>query len=109
MDQAENWIKIAGNVNEISFENNHIAAILVEGKPVCIIKSKNSLKACSAKCPHAGNDLSDAFLDKRDNIVCPLHGYRFSLNTGRDTNNEGYFLKIYELKQTGEGIFIKLE
>ena len=109
MDETENWIKIAGDIKELSFAENNIAAIQLLEKPVCVVKTKSGLKACSAKCPHAGNDLSDAFLDKKGNIICPLHGYRFSLNNGRDTNNDGYFLKIYAIKETPEGIFIKLE
>ncbi len=109
MDKTEKWIKIAGNSNEISFQDNNIATIHISGKAVCIAKTNNGLKACFAKCPHAGADLSEGFLDKKDNIICPVHGYRFSLNTGRDTNSEGYFLKIYKIKEIEEEIFIKLE
>ena len=109
MDQKENWIKVAGNINEISFAENNIATIRIEAKTICLARTGNGLKACSAKCPHAGGDLSEAFLDKKENIVCPVHGYRFSINSGRDTNGEGYFLKIYKIKETEEGIFIKLE
>ncbi|MDE3184876.1 MAG: Rieske 2Fe-2S domain-containing protein [Bacteroidota bacterium] len=109
MDQKENWIKVAGNIDEISFADNNIATIHIEEKTICLARTGDSLKACSAKCPHAGGDLSEAFLDKKENIVCPVHGYRFSINSGRDTNGEGYFLKIYKIKETEEGIFIKLE
>ncbi len=109
MDQSENWIKIAQSENEIPFKDNHIAKITVEERSICLVKSTEGIKACAAKCPHAGNDLSDAFVDKKHNIVCPLHGYRFSMSNGRDTSNEGYVLKIYQVKQTNEGVFIKLE
>ena len=109
MDQIEEWIKIAGDINDISFGDNNIATIKIAKKSICLVKADRDLKACSATCPHAGGDISEGFLDKKENIVCPLHGYRFSLYNGRDTNNEGYFLKIYKIKETEEGIFIKLE
>ncbi len=109
MCQKENWKKAAGNIGEISFKENGIASINIGEKTICIAKTSSGLKACLSKCPHAGADLSEAFLDKKQNIICPVHGYRFSLDTGRDTNDEGYFLKIYEVKETGDGIFIKLE
>ncbi len=109
MDQKENQVKVAGNINEISFAENNIATIQIEAKSICLVRTGKGLKACSAKCPHAGGDLSEGFLDKKENIVCPVHGYRFSINNGRDTNGEGYFLKIYTIEETEEGIFIKLE
>ena len=109
MDQKETWIKVASNINEIAFAENNIATIQIAEKSICLVTTAEGLKACSAKCPHAGGDLSKAFLDKKENIVCPVHGYRFSINSGRDANSEGYFLKIYKIKETEEGIFIKLE
>jgi len=109
MDQTENWIKIAGDINDISFNDKNIATIQIAGKSICIVKTDDSLRACSARCPHAGGDLSEGFVDKKENIVCPVHNYRFSLSSGRDRDGEGYFLKIYKLKETEQGIFIKLE
>ncbi len=109
MDETENWIKIAGNINEISFQDNHIAKIQIAEKSICLVKTSDGLKACSANCPHAGGDLAEGFLDKKENIICPVHNYRFSLNTGRDKDGEGYFVKIYRMKETEAGIFIKLE
>ncbi len=109
MDQPEKWTKIADSLPGIFFGNNNIGKIQIAEKSICIAKTPDGLKACSASCPHAGGDLSAAFLDKKQNIVCPIHNYRFSLNTGRDALDEGYFLKIYQLKETAEGIFIKLE
>ena len=109
MDMNEKLVKIANHIDEISFLANKIAVIKVEGKSICIAKTNAGLKACFSLCPHAGGDLSEGFIDKRENIVCPVHGYRFSLNNGRDTNNEGYFLKIYKVIETDDGIFVKLE
>ena len=109
MNQKENWIKVAANIDEISFKKNGIASINIEEKTICIAKTSVGLKAFYSKCPHAGSDLSEAFLDTKQNIICPVHGYRFSFNTGRDSNGEGYFLKIYKVEETVEGIFIKLQ
>lgn len=106
MDKKESWIKIAANVDEIDFKENNIACIPVNGKSICLIKTINGLKACSSKCPHAGGDLSSGFLDKKQNICCPVHNYRFNLNNGRDANSEGYFLKIFGVRENEEGIFI---
>ena len=108
MEKTENRVKIATDIKEISFRENKIATIKIGDKTICIAKINDDLKAFSASCPHAGGDLSKGFLDKKENIICPVHGYRFSMITGRDTDGEGYFLKIYTIEQTEEGIFIRL-
>lgn len=109
MNKKKTWIKIAGNLDEIIFPENNIARVIVEGKTICLIKTDGDLKACASKCPHAGSDLSCGYLDSRENIVCPVHGYRFNVNNGRDSNKEGYFLKIFPIKHNGDGIFVALE
>lgn len=109
MEKKNNWIKIASKTDEIIFPENNIARIGVEEKTICVIKTAGGLRACASKCPHAGSDLSEGYLDKREHIVCPVHGYRFDINSGRDTNGEGYFLKIYSIKIGEDGVFVALE
>jgi len=109
MPPKENWVKVFDNIERIPFRENRIASIKIEDKIICIAETSFGLKAFSSTLPHAGGNLSEGFIDKKQNIICPVHGYRFSLNTGRDTNGEGYFLKIFPVKETVEGIFIKLE
>lgn len=109
MDAKYQWIKIATNIHEIIFAPNNIARINIGEKKICLIHTLNGLKACGSKCPHAGGDLSMGYLDNKGNITCPVHGYRFNINNGRDTNGEGYFLKIYKIVANEDGIFVGLE
>lgn len=109
MDQKENWIKIAGNRNEIVFGEKNIAGIEIGEKKICIIQTTKGLKACSSVCPHASGDLSAGFIDRKENIVCPVHDYRFNLNHGRDANDEGYFLKIFRVKENEDGVFVEVK
>ena len=108
MNEKETWVKIADNIDEIVFGEKKIAEIEIEGKKICIIQTTKGLKGCSSLCPHASGDLSLGYLDKKENIVCPVHGYRFNLTHGRDSNDEGYFLKIFKLKENEEGVFIEV-
>jgi 3-phenylpropionate/trans-cinnamate dioxygenase ferredoxin subunit len=108
MEKTQKRVKIAAGINEINFPKNKIAKIKIADKIICIAQFNDKLKAFSSGCPHAGGDLSTGCFDKNENIICPVHGYRFSTLTGRDTNGEGYFLKIYKIEQTEEGIFIWL-
>jgi nitrite reductase/ring-hydroxylating ferredoxin subunit len=109
MEKKNNWIKIANKPGEIIFPENNIAKITVKEKAICVIQKDGGLKACVSKCPHAGGDLSDGYLDKRNHIVCPFHCFRFNLDSGRDNNGQGYFLKIFPIKIEKDGIFVALE
>lgn len=101
-----NWHKIANSIAEINFNENGLAEVDVKGKIICIAKYNNRLFACTQKCPHAGGILADGHVDVLGNLVCPLHKYKFSLKNGRNVSGEGYFLKIFQAKETDDGIFI---
>ncbi len=103
------WYKIAASFSELTFGSNDLAEIEVAGKRICIAKKRNSVEACTSKCPHAGGDMSQGFLDKNGNIVCPIHRYVFNLENGRDVSGEGYFLKTYPVKIDDKGVFIGIE
>ncbi len=103
------WIKIANNIKELIFAENYIAEIEIEGIKICIAKTISGLKGCSSKCPHAGGNMAQGKLDKKGNIVCPVHGYIFNFNHGRDISGEGYFLKVYPVKEDEEGVFVGIE
>jgi nitrite reductase/ring-hydroxylating ferredoxin subunit len=42
-------------------------------------------------------------------ISCPIHGLRFNLRNGRDTNGEGYTLKIYPIELRDDGLYVGIE
>ena len=103
------WHKIAEHENELTFNSGNLLQIEIAGKQVCVSKYKEQIVAFAAKCPHAGGSLVNGFLDALGNIVCPLHRYKFSIENGRNTSGEGYFLKRFPLEINTEGIFISLE
>ena len=109
MSKNYKWYKIAENAQDLIFEKNEIMEIEVAGKKICITALKENLRACAAKCPHAGGKISNGYVDALGNIVCPLHRYKFSLDTGRNTSGEGYFLKTYPIEQREKGVYIGIE
>ena len=103
------WHKIANSIDEINFSFNGTAEIVVDEKVLCIIKNGNKLDACSQKCPHAGGIMSNGYVDASGNIVCPLHGYKFSLQNGRNVTGEGYLLKIFPVQIRYGAVFVGIE
>ena len=104
------WYKIAGEESELNFSSNNLLQINVAGKTICVARGKNnSLYACANKCPHAGGIISDGFVDVLNNVVCPLHRYKYSLQNGRNVSGEGYYLKTYPVTQREDGIYVGIE
>lgn len=103
------WHKIADGECDIPFGPNNMAQVSAGNKGICISKTVNGMHASAATCPHAGGILSDGFLDSLGNMICPLHRYKFDLNTGRNISGEGYFLKVYPLEIRDDGIYVGFE
>ena len=98
--------KIAESIAEINFNKNGLALVEVAGKTITLAHYNEQIFACTHKCPHAGGILADGYLDALGNIVCPLHRYKFSLQNGRNTSGEGYFLKTYSIEIFNDGVFV---
>lgn len=103
------WIKIAENLQELNLNAEGLMELDVDGKVLCIARHGDSVMACASKCPHAGGYLSEGYVDALGNIVCPLHRYKFSLETGRNVSGEGYFLKTYPVESRPDGIYIGIK
>lgn len=105
-DKKYTWHKIAETVAELQFTANGLAEMEARGKKFCLASHNNNLYACAHKCPHAGGILAEGYTDALGNIVCPLHRYKFSLQNGRNTSGEGYFLKTYPVQVREDGVYI---
>lgn len=108
-DDRYSWHLLADHITEINFSNDGLAEVEIEGKKICVALAANTLFACAAKCPHAGGMMSKGYLDMAGNIVCPVHRYKFNLQTGRNSSGEGYYLKTYPVKTGEHGVFIGFE
>jgi nitrite reductase/ring-hydroxylating ferredoxin subunit len=109
MSKTYKWHKIADALEEINFSKEGLASIEIANKKICVAKHNDTVFGCAAKCPHAGGDMSDGYVDALGNIVCPLHRYKFSLANGRNTSGEGYFLKNYPIEINEKGVFMGIE
>ncbi len=109
MEREVNIVKVADAVASIMFNEKNIATVSIDSRKICIVKTENGLRACTDQCPHAGGSLSEGYVDQHQNIVCPVHHYKFNLQTGRDAFNEGYFLKTYPIVVNDDGVFIQMK
>jgi len=103
------WHKLVSNESEFQFNENGIALVDWDSKKICLTKYSDKLYAFAWKCPHASGLLNEGKIDPLGNVVCPVHDYRFNLQTGRDTAGEGYKLKTWPIEEREDGIYIGKE
>jgi nitrite reductase/ring-hydroxylating ferredoxin subunit len=103
------WFKVAAFETDLAFAANNIAVALVNQKNICIGRHQQQLFAFAHKCPHAGGLMAQGFIDVLGQVVCPLHRYKFSLQNGRNTSGEGYYLKHWPVEKRQDGIYVGME
>lgn len=60
---------------------------VADGRQIAVfLLSDGTVRAMDAVCPHRGGPLADGQIDGSV-VVCPLHQYVFSLDTGRCTTD----------------------
>ncbi|HWB24049.1 MAG TPA: Rieske 2Fe-2S domain-containing protein [Chitinophagaceae bacterium] len=109
MSTKYHWHKIAEHTEELHFNSDGLAVAEADGKKITLAKVGGNIKACAHKCPHAGGILADGFVDAAGNIVCPLHRYKFSLQNGRNSSGEGFYLKTYPIEVREDGVYVGFE
>lgn len=99
------WYKI-----EDKYLNNEqsIQKIKVNGNSVCVVKTDDRIFACASKCPHAGADISQGWIDENHQIVCPFHRHKYHLENGRGAAGQGDYIQVYPIESRKDGIYIQL-
>lgn len=78
-----------------------------EENEAAVFKTGNDYYAVDNVCPHNHNpkiykgDIEDNY------VICPVHGYRFSLLNGEQPDKSGCKLRIFEIKIENDFIYIK--
>src|SRR3954451_8804851 len=58
------------------------------GLALAVIRAGEAIVALTDRCPHAGGSLGQGWVED-DEIVCPLHRWRFRLGDGRCSTVRG--------------------
>jgi nitrite reductase/ring-hydroxylating ferredoxin subunit len=107
MDEKKlSWLKARDDQAD---KNGVIRLIEVGDQKICLARYRGKLFGFARKCPHAGAPLEAGYIDPRGNVVCPLHGHKFSLENGRESLGESYLLKHWEVENRTDGLYVLME
>ncbi len=96
------WYKIPGVQ---SSDKPFIKKVKAGNKNICLVGYNGNIFALSAKCPHAGGDLSAGWCND-GKLVCPFHRYSFNLHTGKGSDGQNDYVNTYPVEITDKDIYI---
>jgi len=88
---------------------------IVQGKPqllligdvrICLVRLEDKFLAVQDNCTHNGQSLSSGTINYLGEVVCPWHGYRFNLTTGRETGERSGDLVTYPVREDENGVYL---
>lgn len=102
------WVKLFTTTEQAraSLKENRPQLAIVHGTRICLVLRENTIYAVADRCTHNGESLSKGAVNYLGDVVCPWHGYRFSLQSGREANEQSRDLTTYPIRETGDGVFI---
>ncbi len=79
--------------------NGEKRLVKIGTKNLCLAQYQGKFYAMDDACPHMGHPLSKGNFNPFQEIVCPLHTYRFSLDLGEEAEQRCKALKTYTVIQ----------
>ncbi|MEO6851245.1 MAG: Rieske 2Fe-2S domain-containing protein, partial [Mucilaginibacter sp.] len=70
-----------------------------------LVGFEGEIFALSAKCPHAGGDLSAGWC-KEGKLICPVHRYSYNLQTGRGSEGQNDYVDTYPVEIRDGAIYV---
>ena len=76
----------------------HGTVVEIGGRSVALFNGGDGrFYACGGVCPHEDGPLAEGWLEG-DLVVCPWHGYDFSLTTGRCRVDDDLSIPVYPVR-----------
>jgi toluene monooxygenase system ferredoxin subunit len=82
-----------------------MAAAVVEGRPVVVVRLDGALHAFEDRCAHLGVALSDGALDGGV-LTCRAHHWQYDIRSGRGVNPASVCLKRFAVKVEGGRVLV---
>ena len=82
--------------------------LVVKEKSYLLIHSSNGFTVADELCPHQRASLAKGTFNAFDEIICPLHEYRFNLKTGAESSGRCSSLTLYQIAVKSDGLYIEI-
>lgn len=80
---------------------------VIDQQEVAVFRPRSGgVCAIANRCPHRQAPLAEGLIDQK-NVVCPYHGHKFDLHTGKGSE-AGEQVKVYEVREEKGEIWVRL-
>lgn len=79
----------------------------VEGLRIAVFNDGGRFHALMGRCPHANGSLGLGWIEEGE-AVCPLHRWRFKLESGRCTTVRGESVHRFRCEVRGDEVFVEV-
>ncbi len=102
------WIQIFSSADQarLRVAENKPQLLIVHCKRICLILRDGKFYAIADACTHNGESLSKGVINHLGEIICPWHGNRFDIKTGRESAERSRDLETYLVKEDEGGFYI---
>ncbi len=102
------WIKVFESFEqaEAALPAGQPREWILESRSLCLVRTEDRLLVVSNRCTHNGEQLSKGRINAYGEIVCPWHGYRFQLTTGRECGERSRDLETFPVRAAADGIYV---
>ena len=80
--------------------------VTVAGRRIAVFRLRDRFAPIDADCPHRGGPLSDGLVAEGC-VTCPLHGWRFDLDTGEAVGGDAR-VTAYEVVERDGRLWLRL-
>ncbi|HAA15198.1 MAG TPA: Rieske (2Fe-2S) protein [Cytophagales bacterium] len=94
------WVTVFSSVTaaEKALAENSLRRLRIGTRVICLARTPSGYYAVEDSCPHRGVALSDGHINYLEEVVCPLHSYRYSLKNGRECDQATMDVETYPLR-----------
>lgn len=85
-----------------------IRLLIINNKKIGLVHTKMGFRAFDNACQHQHEPLHKGLITPYGEVVCPLHHYRYNLETGQEAENRCNAMHIYAVKTNRHGLFIEI-
>ena len=96
----------AAKVDEV--QEHQILALMIDDTPVALTRVEDKIIAFGDVCTHDDGPLAEGEIDDQC-VVCPRHGARFDLTSGKATFPAAYPIPIYKTRIENDVVQVCLE
>ncbi len=82
--------------------------VILHGVRICLVLHDDRFFAVQDRCTHNSDSLSRGRVNFQGEVICPWHGYRFSLRTGQSCDSSCRDLATYPVRSDDTGFYIGL-